>query len=223
MPFQIIVLPNKKYSVQNRITGHLFSKGSTLDKAKKQLRLVQAKMSGGTQDKEILYKSMSDEDLHAYFPASRVVKYSEIPRNTPITDFLKSGDVLFLLYEHEKNNGHWCGICRNDRAIYYFDSYGNAPCIPISWNSQEKNQELNQDPNVLNSMLIESSLPVYYNDYDYQSKKEGVSTCGRWVTSWFCFFKKLGGDLLLFKKMIDKETKKTNKSKDELITEAVKI
>jgi hypothetical protein len=223
MPFKIVKYLNGKYSVQNRITGHLFSHGSTLKAAKAQLRLLEAKMSGAGQGRELEYKSMSDADLNAYFPGARVVKYSEIPKNKSVMDWIRPNEVVFLLYEQEINQGHWCGICRSDDAVYYFDSYGNPPEKPLSWNSPEKNEELQQEPGILKNMLYASPLPVYFNDYDYQSKENGVSTCGRHVSMFFCFFKKLGGDLRGFKKMIDAERKKQKKTADELATEVVTI
>jgi len=223
MPFRIVKFINGKYSVQNRITGHLFSHGSTLKAAKAQLRLLENKMSGAGQGKEIEYKSMSDSDLHAYFPGARVVKYSEIPKDRSIMEWLKPGDIVFILFEQNFNTGHWVGLCRSDDAVYYFDSYGNPPEKPLSWNNPEKNIELQQEPGVLKGMLYKSPLPVYYNDVDYQSKNDGVATCGRHVSMWFCFFKKLGGDLKGFKRMIDKERKAQKKTADELVTDVVKI
>ena len=223
MPFRIVKFPNGKYSVQNRITNHLFSHGSTLKAAKAQLRLLENKLSGAGQGKEIEYKSMSDSDLHAYFPGARVVKYSEIPKNKSIMEWLKSGDIVFILYEADVNVGHWASICRSDDAIFYFDSYGNPPEKPLSWNNPEKNIELQQEVGVLKNMLYKSPLPVYFNDYDYQSKNKSIATCGRWCTAFFAHFKKMGGDLRSFKKLIDDERKKTKKTNDKLITEVVTL
>ena len=56
-----------------------------------------------------------------------------------------------------------------------------------------------------------------------QSKDKNIATCGRHVSMWFCFFKKLGGDLKGFKRMIDKERKAQKKTADELVTDVVKI
>lgn len=224
MPFIIVKLSNGKYSVQNRITGHLFSHGSTLKAAKAQLRLLENKMIGAGQGKkEIEYKSMSDSDLHAYFPGARVVKYSEIPKDRSIIDWLAPGDIVFILYEQDFNTGHWASICRSDNAVYYMDSYGNKPEVPLKWNTSEKNIELQQEPGILKNMLYKSPLRVYYNNYDYQSKDKGVATCGRWCTAWFAYFKKMGGNLKGFKRMIDSERKKTKKTNDELVTEVIQI
>ena len=101
MPYSIIQLPNKKYTVINIITGHKFSQGSTKAKAKAQMRLLYMKareldgagmgqMQGGSDGS--IYDSMSDADLREYFPNAKIVKYSEIPRETPVEEWLKVGE-----------------------------------------------------------------------------------------------------------------------------------
>lgn len=210
MPYEIIQLPNKKYSVINIITKHLFSQGTTKAKAKSQMRLLymkaremdgagaSGKMEGGSDGG--IYDSMSDEDLHKYFPNAKIVKYSEIPRETPVEEFMKIGEVIFLLYEHELNSGHWCCIARGPKAVFYFDSYGNPPDYPLRWTDEETREELGENEKVLTRMFQMSKVPVYYNTEDYQSKKDGISTCGRWCVLFLAHFKKKHGDLKSFKK-----------------------
>ena len=41
MPYEIISLPKGKVMVINRLTGKIHSKSTTLDKAEKQIRLLQ--------------------------------------------------------------------------------------------------------------------------------------------------------------------------------------
>lgn len=210
MPYEIIQLPNKKYSVINIITKHQFSKGTTKAKAKSQMRLLYmkaremdgagatGKMEGGSDGG--IYDSMSDADLHKYFPNAKIVKYSELPRETPVEEWLKVGEVVFLLYEHELNSGHWVCIARGPKAVFYFDSYGNAPDVPLKWTDEETREELGENEKVLTRMFQMSKVPVYYNDYPYQSTKEGISTCGRWCSAFLTHFKKYKGDLKSFKK-----------------------
>lgn len=206
MPYQIIQLPNKKFSVINKISRHNFSpKGITKAMAVKQMKalylhakdLVGGSMDGGATP----YEAMSDTDLRKYFPHAPIVKYSELPQGVPAEDFLKkAGDVAFILYESTLNSGHWVALARGEKAFYYFDSYGNKPAVPLTWNSEETNKELNQDQPTLVKMFAMSKLPVYYNDYPYQSKTDtDVATCGRWATEFLIHFKKYKGDLKSFK------------------------
>lgn len=228
MPYEIIQLPNKKYSVINIISGHQFSKGTSQSKAKAQMRLlymkaremdgagagVDGQMKGGSDGG--IFDSMSDEDLHKYFPNAKIVKYSEIPRETPVEEWLKVGEVIFLLYEHELNSGHWCCIARGPKAVYYFDSYGNRPDVPLAWTDSEKREELGENEKVLTRMFQMSKVPVYYNNFDYQSKEDGVATCGRWCVAFLTHFRKYKGDLKSFKKETFKRA--NGRPLDEFIT-----
>ena len=228
MPYAIIQLPNKKYTVINRISGHQFSKGSTKKKAEAQMQLLLMKaktleggaMSGGIAGDSLLYKSMSDKDLQAYFPHAKIVKYNEIPREVPADEFLKKvGDVVFILYEAEENSGHWTCLARASDCFFYFDSYGNKPDVPLSWNNAETNERLGQSFPILTKMFSLTKQPIYYNNYDYQNKKDtGMSTCGRWATSFLIHFKKYGGSLKSFNKEVISQAKAKKLPLDNLIS-----
>jgi hypothetical protein len=166
---------------------------------------------------------MSDADLHEYFPNAKVIKYSELPREVGAEAILpKTGDVIFLLYESSPNSGHWTAIARGKKAFYYFDSYGNKPDVPLTWSDKETRQALSEDYPTLSKMFSLSKLPVYYNDFDYQSKKDHrMATCGRWATGFLTHFKKYGGDLQSFNKVIMKEAKEDGLPLDNFISTVV--
>lgn len=194
------------------------------DQAEELKKYLKIRGSGSKPDDDsegenLIYKSMSDADLHKYFPNSRVLKYSEIPRETPAEEFLKVGEVVFILYESSLNMGHWVALARNKKGFYYFDSYGNKPDVPLTWNDKETRQQLGEDYPTLTKMFSLTKLPVYYNDYDYQSKKDkDVATCGRWATAFLTHFKKYGGDLQSFNKTILNGDKKAGMSLDKYIS-----
>lgn len=231
MPYEIIQLPNRKFSVINKISRHNFSpKGITKAMAVKQMRalyLHARELEGGSQSGSTLeggatpYEAMSDTDLHKYFPHARIVKYSELPQDVPAEDFLKkTGDIVYILYESTLNSGHWVALARGPKAFFYFDSYGNKPGVPLTWNSDETNRELHQDRPTLVKMFSITKMPVYYNDYAYQSKKDtDVATCGRWATAFLVHFKKYKGDLKSFKSETLKRAKGGNL--DEFISKVV--
>jgi predicted aminopeptidase len=71
-------------------------------------------------------------------------------------------------------------------------------------------------------MFSLSKYPVYYNDYDYQNKKDkDVATCGRWATAFLIHFKKYGGDLKSFNKVVKEGDKKTPGGLDDYICEVI--
>jgi len=231
MPYQIIKIPNGKFSVINRITHHNFSpKGISKAMATKQMRLLYMKareMEGGSASSLEggsdggVYDAMSDADLHEYFPHAKIVKYSELPRGIPAEEFLtKTGDFAYILYESSLNSGHWVALVRGEKAFLYFDSYGNLPGFPLTWNTLEKNVELGQDKPTLVDMFRITKMPVYYNDFDYQNKKNtDVATCGRWATAFLIHVKKYKGDLKSFKRETLKRAK--GKNLDKFITRVI--
>jgi hypothetical protein len=226
MPYAIIK-NGKKWSVINRVSGHNFSpNGITKKMAQRQMRALYAntkKLEGGkattseSADADKIYESMSDKDLHEYFPHAKVIKYSELPQGVGAEYFMpKNNSVTFILYEQDENEGHWVALVRGKDKFYYFDSYGNRPDVPLSWNTAEKNEELQQSP-VLTKMLQMTRQPVYYNDYQYQSNSDGISTCGRWGTAFATHVIKYHGDLKSFKKETLGRAKKVGKGLDHFI------
>jgi len=231
MLYEVVKLPNRKFSVINKVTKYNFiPEGTSKKNADLKLKSLYKHLEdleGGVkiykgkkfksgnddddEDDDIVYDAMSDNDLQKYFPNAKIVKYNEIPRGVSVEEWLKVGEVVYILYESSYNVGHWVCLARSKDAIYYFDSYGNKPDVPLSWNSAEQNVELQQDEPILTKMFSITKTPVYYNDYAYQDKDDkSIATCGRWATAFLTHFKKYKGDLKSFKK----ETLKRAKGKD---------
>lgn len=236
MPFAIIK-HKKGYSVINRISGHNFSpEGIPLARAKKQLKALYlhakdldgkgmfgGNMEGGMEGDTLLHEAMSDADLNKYFPNAKVLKYSELPREVGVEDFLKVGEVVFILYESSLNSGHWVALARDKKKVYYFDSYGNKPDVPLTWIDKQTRQKLGIDYPTLTKMFSLTKVPVYYNDYDYQCKKDkDMATCGRWATGFLTHFKKYGGDLQSFNKEVLKDAREEKLPLDNLICDTIR-
>jgi hypothetical protein len=248
MPYKIIKLPNGKFTVVNRVSNYHFSKGSTKKAAIAQMRLLQMKahemdaiplavggfkgaspfgagMTGGTAGDSLIKESMSDEDLHKYFPNVKIYKYNELPTETPVEEFLKPNQMIFILYEQEENEGHWVSMCRSATpdCCFYMDSYGNRPDVPLTWVDKETNARLGQSRKTLTQMFNISKIPVYWNNFDYQNKADkGIATCGRWATSFLIHFSKYGGNLKSFKQEVFKQKRKEKLPLDNLIATKIK-
>lgn len=216
MPYSISK-HGSKFSVINLSTGHVFSKNSTKKNATKQLALLNSLHGGGTS----LKKAMSDGDLHEYFPNAKIFKISEIPQTADLSAFAPHGVPIYLLYEHDLNAGHWCAMTRTgDKEISYFDSFGNVPGFPVSWNSDEQNAELNQGSQLTDMLDRSPEFTVKYNDYDYQA--DDSATCGRFATSFLKHVIKHGGTLASFKSEMMKQQKLNHKkTADALIVDVI--
>jgi hypothetical protein len=128
-------------------------------------------------DKDI--KKLLDDDV-------KVVVYRDLKNYKDIENLLEPHGRAVILYETEDNFGHWCcvfyGPCDNaeEGKIYFFDSYG----LPIDkqMNFVDKKFRIKNwdDFNHLSYLLKKTPIPVDYNQYQLQSFKPGVNSCGRW-------------------------------------------
>ena len=178
---------------------------------------------GELEGDNLIHQAMSDVDLHKYFPNAKILKYSELPKGVGAEAILpKIGDLIFLLYESSPNVGHWTAIARGKNAYYYFDSYGNKPDVPLSWSDEETRKALGENEPTLTKMFALTKEPIYYNDFDYQSKGDKkMATCGRWATAFLTHFKKYGGNLKTFKTEIVKDAKEEGLPLDNYIATVI--
>jgi hypothetical protein len=126
--------------------------------------------------------SLSDKDIQDILePDTKVFQYSDLKQVKNINDIFDKEGRCIMLYTTGPSYGHWINmIKRGNKRIDYFDSYGKAPDAFIDElyiEGQTKPQPL------LTELLRNSKIPVYYNTYDFQSKKGNVATCGRWAVA----------------------------------------
>lgn len=166
------------------------------------------------------HKAMSDGDIRHFDPNARIVIYRNLP-NTTIEELLpEESSHIYLLYESSPNSGHWTTINRDKKGFNYFDSYGHKPDFPIQWSPPELRAQFGEDYPHLSEMLSKATLPVHYNNCDYQSHDDGMSTCGRHS----CFYTKaMMGGLTLedYKTMMDKIEKEEGLSPDAIVSKYV--
>lgn len=132
----------------------------------------------------------------------RILTYKQLRKFNNIYDVLKPFGKAILLYETSKNWGHWVCLFKDpkSRVIEHFDSYGIRPDDEIKFVPQYFRKEGGADLPHLTALLYKSGAPIRYNHYKLQSKRKGVSTCGRW-----CVLRLIFRDLdeHQFKKLFD--------------------
>jgi hypothetical protein len=159
---------------------------------------------------------LEDYDLKKILGSGiKIITYKELAPIMDITELLpNSNSEVVLLYEQEKNTGHWACLKRINNNIYYFQSYGGDIDEPLKW-SKDNNEMLGQTQPFLLNLLLKSPLNVYYNDYSFQNiKNPNITTCGLWCA----VFLKSNLSLQEFLKRFLKLKKKSKLSNDELIT-----
>ena len=129
---------------------------------------------------DIIYQSMSDDDILFYIPKAPILKYSELSKFKTIEQLLpKHKSYVILLYPiTSESSGHWVVLTRFNSTIEYTDSYGSKPDIPFTW----KTCNFKNNKRYLSELLNKTKLKVVYNSIDFQSKRdEQISTCGAYA------------------------------------------
>jgi hypothetical protein len=122
--------------------------------------------------------AFSNEDM-TKFSNCQLLLYEDLAKYGSIDDVLNPAGCAIILYQINKNFGHWIVINKNDdNQIEFFDSYGGKP------DSQLKYAKYNKKYNnpYLTMLLLNSPYEVIYNPYKLQSKGFNMNTCGRWCT-----------------------------------------
>jgi hypothetical protein len=128
----------------------------------------------------IIEDPIGDDDIRAYLPDSKIMKYSELARYKTIEDLLPEPvDYAFLLYEDSPNKGHWVCVSRYGKTIEFFDSYGGAPDTQLGWVSCPRRRSLGQGRPMLTDLFNKSKASIVYNPIKYQGESDDINTCGR--------------------------------------------
>lgn len=92
-----------------------------------------------------------------------------------IEDALRPYNAMFILYERDKNYGHWVLIFKEGKTIEYFDPYGYKIDYPI--------KRFNYGYPHVGEMLLDyvkRGGNVVYNSTRLQKLSSNISSCGRW-------------------------------------------
>jgi hypothetical protein len=165
---------------------------------------------------------LTDGDLERYFGSgknSEVMKYSELANYRTIDDLLPlSIDFRIVLVEQEKNIGHWVCILKYKNVIESFNSYGKDIDRQKDTFGAIKNRLLGQQTDYLTKLVKKSKYKYVINKTPFQSKEEGINTCGRWCILRIIAMKDLFMDLEQFKEMVIKGCKDLNVEPDALVS-----
>lgn len=152
-------------------------------------------------------KMFSETDIRAivgnvkFFHFSDLTKYKKIEQILP-----KSRECCVIFFETEsKYTGHWTSLCRNVNEYTFFDSYGNSENSDYQYIPHPLKEKLNINKDYLRELLKGKKL--IQNHIDFQSWKEGINTCGRFV-SMFLYLWKKGYNLESFQKVMKENKKK---------------
>jgi hypothetical protein len=128
---------------------------------------------------------MTDTDIRNQFKNTpyliKIVKFGDLDNYKTLLDLLPHRRCgLFILFEENKNKGHWCLLSRNNMIIEFFDSYGFSSDEILKWNSIKKRIELDQLDNEMRNLIVKTNFKFVRNKIPYQDRNDlNIATCGR--------------------------------------------
>ena len=95
--------------------------------------------------------------------------------------------AICILIKTTINSGHWTCLVRQDKTLYYFDSYGVPVDGELKNISPHLRYNLNEKTKYLSKLLRKSNFILKQNEHQYQDYSENISTCGKWCTAFIDF------------------------------------
>lgn len=178
--------------------------------------------------------SLSDDDIEnllvksGYFTPDQIyiITYNEL--NNIDLSTLPQGSAIIILYRTSSNYGHWTAIYRpltiNNR-LFFFDSMGDYTDDSLNDNNifdQSKNIELGQTRNLLTEKAYNGGYDIEYLDFECQSQKKGINTCGKWCVFFLIFSKMVKLRELESLKRFLRMIKKEYRTLDEFVNNYIK-
>lgn len=133
-----------------------------------------------TLDRYIKIALSDKQVLKLVHGKANIVLYPELIYYDNIDQILGRYGACFLLFESKPNYGHWTCLIRRGNTIEFFDPYSGYPDDNLKFVPEEFKHKSNQDKPYLSMLLLNSPYKLEYNEFDFQNKKQGVNTCGRW-------------------------------------------
>lgn len=129
------------------------------------------------EKRSISYPLTSEDIYKALKNKVKIINYNMLKNYKNIESLLYPHDKVMILYETQKNHGHWtCLMRRMNGDIDFFDPYGFMPDDQRDYIPDEMWED-----NYLSQLLADyKGGKVYYNEDPLQTMTKNVATCGRW-------------------------------------------
>lgn len=208
---------NRRYGQSKQYRERLMGEGKQMQLMPDEDDLVSKKENPVVE--KIIHEPMDDGDIRAYFPKARVMRYSELADYDDIEELLPSDKShVFLLYQHRPNDGHFVCLMRYGDTIEFFCSYGSKIDGPLYWTALKDRQALGEGKPYLSLLLRKAGkrFKAVHNPVAFQSKKQGVATCGAYCVMRINQLVNHNQDLHEFIDWMEEIKKETKLSYDEI-------
>jgi len=154
-------------------------------------------------------KMFSPTDIRSNVGNVKIVKFDTLIGYNTIEELLpKQKDCCVIFWETTSEyEGHWTALCRLNQTYIYFDAYGNSVDQDFSYIPKSLKKQLDIKYDYLKTLL--HGKHVITNHVAFQQMKNGVNTCGRFVSMFLYVFKR-GYSLADFQKIMKENLKKYN-------------
>lgn len=128
--------------------------------------------------------SLSNAEIEKYLgDKCKIIVYEDLEKIKNIENYMSNILFLVILYQTEKDYGHWTVLIKNDliNAFSFFDSYGIKPDMQLLDMPMIIRNGLGQTFPHLSVLLFNSKRKIFYNHNKLQKLANNVSTCGKWV------------------------------------------
>lgn len=111
---------------------------------------------------------------------AKIVLYPDLINYSNIDDVLGEYQCCVLLFEVQKNYGHWCCLFKvKPDEIEFFNPYGGYPDDSLDFIPLHFREVSNQYYPYLSLLLYNSPYQLSYNEHHFQKHGSGIRTCGR--------------------------------------------
>jgi len=125
--------------------------------------------------------ALSDKDILKLLEHRAVIHlYPQLHYFSTIDQLLGHFGACILLFEAQKNYGHWCCVWKlNPSTVSFFNPYGGYPDDSLEYINDSYRKRSYQDNPLLSELLLASPYELTYNDVAYQKHSKNIRTCGR--------------------------------------------
>ena len=172
---------------------------------------------------DVITDPMDDKDIRHYYPKAPILKYSDLANYSTIEQLLPADkSMVFLLYQHSFNNGHWVLLTRYaPNTFEFFCSYGSAIDEPLTWTREDEREALGEGQPYLTMMLKKWRGKIAVNRKQFQQKGHSVATCGAYCVMRTACLKNDNMNLVDFQHYLESLKRETGLSYDELVANFV--
>ena len=172
-------------------------------------------------EKNTIEYSLSNVDIERYVGRGHIKKYSDLSNFDNIDDVFNDNSFVIVLIESKPSAGHWCCMLRYDNTIELYDSYSGTLDNELNYISKQMKIELGENEHILTELLKKSGHKIVVNKYKFQSEKNNVDTCGKWVLLRILIFVCANMQLKEFVNFVKTNAKKLNLRNDEFVCKCI--